>query len=116
MKKLFVNLSAWLAGSILLLPLPAMAQSSGDIGLGDALQSGGIDSLTGIIDNAIQIIAGIAGAIAVGYLVYGGITYITGGAKGAETAKQIIINAIIGMVVILLAYVIATSVVDLFRT
>lgn len=112
MKKLFINLSAWLAGTLALLPTPALAQRSPDltpIGGG-----GGITALTTMIETAVDIIAGIAGAIAVAYLVYGGITYITGGAGGAENAKKIIINAIIGMVIILLAYVIANAVVDLF--
>jgi hypothetical protein len=45
----------------------------------------------------------IAGAIAVVYLIYGGIMYITGGEKGAEKAKQMIINAIIGLVIIAIA-------------
>ena len=112
MKKLFVNLSALTAGSIALMPIPAFAQTQGIITDSD-LQTGGLSSLYGIIDNAISIAAGLAGAIAVGYLIYGGITYITGGAKGAEAAKGIIINAIIGIVVILLAFVIAQSVVDL---
>lgn len=55
----------------------------------------------------------LAGAVAVLFLIYGGITYIVGGAKAEETAKKLIMNAIIGLVVIALAYVIAQLAVDL---
>jgi len=50
----------------------------------------------------------LAGALAVVYLIYGGIMYITGGEKGAEKAKQMIINAITGLVIVALSYLIAT--------
>lgn len=49
----------------------------------------------------------VAGALAVLFLIYGGITYIVGGAKAEETAKKLIMNSIIGLVVIALAYVLA---------
>ena len=113
MKKLLVNLSAWLAGGLAMLPTPALAQV--DL---KPIAEGEVDAST-IADGILTVVdwlAVIAGAIAVAYLVYGGITYITGGAKGAENAKGIIINAIIGIVIILLAYVIAGSVVGLVRS
>jgi hypothetical protein len=45
----------------------------------------------------------IAGALAVVYLIYGGIMYIIGGEKGADKAKVVITNAIIGLVIIAIA-------------
>ena len=53
----------------------------------------------------------IAGALAVIYLIYGGIMYITGGEKGAEKARTVITNAIIGLVII----AIATTIVQLVK-
>lgn len=53
----------------------------------------------------------IAGALAVIYLIYGGIMYITGGEKGAEKARAVITNAIIGLVII----AIATTIVQLVK-
>lgn len=55
---------------------------------------------------------GIAGGIAVLFLIYGGIVYMTGGEKGAEGGKKIIVNAIIGIAVIALATVIARAVIN----
>ena len=111
MKKLFTVLSGILTAGLALMPQFALAAA-------DALTpiTGGGDAVTTInnlIDGAINVITGIAATIAVAYLVYGGFVYITGGAKGAESAKTIIINAIIGLVIIALAYVIINLVVSL---
>ena len=67
-------------------------------------------SLTNILIVVGNWMLTIAGALAVVYLIYGGIMYITGGEKGAEKAKQMIINAITGLVIIALASLIATLV------
>ena len=63
------------------------------------------------LESILTFLFAIAGALAVLYLIYGGILYITGGAKGGETAKNTIINAIIGVVVILLSDVILNTVI-----
>lgn len=63
------------------------------------------------LQNILDFLFALAGALAVLWLIYGGILYITGGAKGAEAAKGTIINAVIGVVVILLSYVILNTVV-----
>ncbi|OGB74284.1 hypothetical protein A2V68_00795 [candidate division Kazan bacterium RBG_13_50_9] len=76
---------------------PSVGQSSGNI--------------KDIIVDIGNWILGIAGAIAVLWLIYGGIMYITGGEKGAESGKKIIINAIIGLAIIGLASLIARAVV-----
>ena len=56
----------------------------------------------------------VAGILAVIYLVYAGIVYITAGgnADAAKKGQQGIINAIIGIVIIVLAYVIVVAVGD----
>lgn len=65
-----------------------------------------------IFKNIADFLLGLAGAIAVLYLIWAGIQYITGGAKGAGAAKDSIVNAIIGIVVIILAWVIVQTIVN----
>ncbi len=63
-------------------------------------------------DLIIRVIAyalGIAFLIAVAMVVYGGILYLTAGdSKRNEQAKKILLNAIIGIVIIVLAYTIVS--------
>jgi len=72
--------------------------------------SNGTD-INAVLQRVVNFILGIAGGIAVIYLIWAGIQYITGGAKGAQAAKDAIVNAIIGVVVILLSYVIVNAVI-----
>lgn len=86
-----------------------------------ALAQGGIDiptikpsdfTLIELMEEIGGWMLGIAGGIAVLYLIYGGIIYITGGEKGAEKGKAVIVNAIIGIAVIALATVITRAVIN----
>ena len=54
----------------------------------------------------LKLAIGILGLVAVIFLIYGGIMYITAGGnpESATKARTIIINAIIGIVIILLAF------------
>lgn len=65
-------------------------------------------SPTVFIMKIINIALGLAGLVAVLFLLIGGFRYITsaGNEEVAEQAKKIIINAIIGIVVIILSFVI----------
>ncbi|OGE74005.1 MAG: hypothetical protein A3I07_03765 [Candidatus Doudnabacteria bacterium RIFCSPLOWO2_02_FULL_42_9] len=65
-------------------------------------------SITDFIMNIINIALTVAGLIAVLFLIIGGFRYITsaGNEETAENAKKIIINAIIGIVIIILSFVI----------
>src|SRR5690606_20766095 len=65
-------------------------------------------SLSGFIMKIINIALTVAGLIAVLFLIIGGFRYITsaGNEETAEQAKKIITNAIIGIVVIILSFVI----------
>jgi len=62
-------------------------------------------SLTALIVHAVNWIVIIAGMLAVIYLIYGGITYImaAGNEDKIKQGKTIIINAIIGIVIILVS-------------
>lgn len=59
----------------------------------------------GLILNLTQIVAYIAGAAAVILLIIGGIRYITSGGDAAniKSAKDTVIHAIVGLVIIVLA-------------
>jgi hypothetical protein len=65
-------------------------------------------SFTEFMLRIINIALAVAGLIAVLFLIIGGFRYITsaGNEETAENAKKIIINAIIGVVVIILSFVI----------
>lgn len=67
-----------------------------------------------LVNKVISILGYIAGALAVIYLIWSGIMYITanGNPEQAKKAQTGIINAIIGIVVILLAYTIFSAIVN----
>jgi hypothetical protein len=71
-----------------------------------------VTDVQGLVTLIITWIIYIAGVLAFIYLVVSGITYITAGgnAEQAKKGQQGLINAIIGIVVIVLAYVILQSV------
>ena len=68
----------------------------------------GDTTITQLLMRIIQILLAIAGLIAVVFLIVGGFRYITAGGneESAESGKKTIINAIIGVVVIILSFVI----------
>lgn len=114
MKKALIHISAMTGGFLAALPLPALAQADSS-GLPKITPDtgGNQQSIIDAIGSVVDWMLILAGALAVAYLIYGGIVYITGGAAGAENAKKIIINAIIGVVVILLAYILVNAVIGL---
>ena len=69
-----------------------------------------------ILQNVINWILGIAGLLAVLMLVIGGVRYVisAGNPTQTEGAKKTIIYALVGIVVIILAYVLVNTVIGLF--
>lgn len=67
-----------------------------------------VNNATNAIVRIIEILLAIAGLVAVIFLIVGGFKYITAGGneESAEGAKKTITNAIIGIVVIILAFII----------
>lgn len=92
-----------------LVAAPAFA-AEGDIPSGLAPVTASESSLTigDILSNVIMWILGFSAAVAVLFLIIGGLQYITasGNEKRAEAAKSTILYAVIGLVVILLSFVI----------
>ncbi|MEK9155843.1 MAG: hypothetical protein AAB360_00880 [Patescibacteria group bacterium] len=74
---------------------------------------GGEEGVVPLISGAItSVVLPIAGAIAVIYLIYSGILYLTaaGNPDAAKKGQQGVVNAIIGIIIIVLAYVIVNAV------
>jgi len=69
-------------------------------------------SLSSLVSNIINLILVIAGVLAVIYLIWGGITYITAGGEAEKAGKgrTAITNAIIGIIIIAASLVIYNSV------
>ncbi len=68
-----------------------------------------------ILSRGVNIITLIAGALAIIYMIYSGILYITaaGNPDSAKKGQQGVINAIIGVVIIVFAYFILHIVVNI---
>ncbi|MFA6082435.1 MAG: hypothetical protein WC773_03420 [Patescibacteria group bacterium] len=73
-------------------------------------------TFSALVDIIIGDILFIAGALAVIYLLIAGIQYITAGGDEAKAgkARQGIVNAVIGIIVIVLAFVIEKTVARMF--
>lgn len=67
---------------------------------------------TELIRSVTLWVLGITGAVAVLFIIYGGFRYITasGNQTNMQAAKDILIKAIIGLVIVLVAYVIIQAV------
>ncbi len=77
----------------------------------DKVCNGGIckeDTVSGLILNVIKILLTLAGVIAVLFIILGGFWYLTsaGNTERAEKGKVALVNALIGLVLILMSYVI----------
>ena len=125
-KQKILFLVKYLSGlAVLTIPLFASGYNEVQNGLQvSALQTmfgfggGGIsssNSLSELIFNVIRIALGFAGAVAVVFVIIGGFQYITasGNEEQAEKGKKTLINAIIGVVVIIMSYVIINVITNL---
>lgn len=70
------------------------------------------NTVFGFITTIVQWILGITLGVAVLYLIYGGFRYVTSGGNetSAEVGRKTVMNAIIGIVIIILSYVIVNVV------
>jgi amino acid transporter len=66
------------------------------------------DRVSTILLRIVEIALSLAGLIAILFLIIGGFRYVTaaGNEEAAESAKKTILNAIIGIIVIILSFVI----------
>jgi len=65
-------------------------------------------TIRSVILNVGTFVIWIAGALALGYLIFGGILYITAGgdAEKATKGRTAVVNAIIGIIIVFMALVI----------
>jgi len=99
-------------------PLFAGAQlktSNNDLCVGTGLNCNAGNDVNSLIKTVINWLLGIAFGVAVLFLIIGGFWYITsaGNEETAEKGKNTAINAIIGIVMIILSYVIVNVVANL---
>jgi len=76
------------------------------------------DIITSLTTNIINLLTFIAGGIAVLFIVFGGYKYITanGEESKAKEARGMVINACIGLIIILASYTIVTAVASFIGT
>ncbi len=74
------------------------------------LSETGYSGIGALADVVVRIVLEVAAVLAVIYLIYSGILYLTaaGNPDAAKKGQQGLVNAIIGIVIIILAYVIVT--------
>ncbi len=122
-QKILVKIKYFFPLAFLVMPFLAYAQTT----VGNGLSNSGMMSLFGstglnssqslsdLIVNVIRIMLLFAGAIAVFFVIVGGYQYIASGGneETAEKGRKTLINAIIGIIVIVLAYAIINVIVNL---
>ena len=127
MKNIYHKITAGASVLPLLLPFAASAQGTGTTGLSGAQgQLGGIGSQLGgvnaqgaaalpvLIGKLINAFLGVLGIILVVYLVWAGFLWMTasGEEEKVKRAKAMIQQAVIGMVIVIAAYAIASFVIN----
>lgn len=106
---------------VLAIPAIALAQNplqGGMTGLQSYFGTGGLSgqtSLSNLIVEVVRLLLLFAGGVAIVFVIIGGYYYITSGGneETAEKGKKTLINAIIGIVVIVLAYAIINVIANL---
>jgi len=75
---------------------------------GFLINLGDDNTFRGLILKFITLALSIAGILAIAFIIYGGLQYITsaGNEEQAESGKKTLLNAIIGVVIIVLSYAI----------
>ena len=109
LKNLIRNVYLWAVLGFLLLPSRAHAWEVETV-FGIKVSGGaGGTPLNDLIGQVLNLLYGIAGSLAVLMLIFGGFRYITSGgnSKLAQEAKETIQSAFMGLVLVLLAFMIA---------
>jgi hypothetical protein len=121
MKKLkFGIITAFLAlGAVVLTPVVTLAAPAEDIqaGVNAAGGDNGGGDLGTNLQNIVNILLYVLGAIAVIMIVIGGIRYATsnGDAGSVKSAKDTILYSVIGLIVAIMAYAIVNFVLTAFK-
>lgn len=94
------------------------AQAAFDLGflatIAGRQKEGSADSINKIFGHAIDVVLWVAGALAIIYIIYSGILYITsaGNPDSAKKGQQGLVNGVIGLIVVVLSYYMATAIAE----
>ncbi|HBB03043.1 MAG: hypothetical protein US89_C0001G0008 [Candidatus Peregrinibacteria bacterium GW2011_GWF2_38_29] len=107
---IFMVLGLALAGNVSV-TLAQFGVEQAHIGAVDA-STGGSGDLRSLAITIINYVLGFLGLIAVAMVIYGGITYVTAaGEQGkVDSAKKIIMYAVVGLIIVILSYAIVSTV------
>lgn len=97
---------------------PMISMAAADLGLDDANPGLGDADVKDIVNNIIGVILGFLGLIAVVLILIGGFMWMTAGGNEdrVATGRKYIINGVIGLIIILAAYAIASFVITNLQT
>lgn len=112
----FVGLAIVMAAYIIVGSIRiALVGGSGNIG--NCFSESGCVDANQMVTNLIQWVIGIAGVIAAIFLIYGGILFMTssGDVAKAKQAKNAILYAVIGLIIVALAEIITAFVSNIIR-
>lgn len=116
MKKVVLSLSILV---LLILPIVAFAQVENwmnNMGLGNILVTNA--NLVQLIFSTLRYIMGFLGVVAVVVIILGGFMWMTaaGNEEKVAKAKKVLVQGIIGLAIVMLAFAIATFVMQMIRT
>lgn len=109
---------------LILLGPPSLvkALSPEDTGLADTAGTAGYGStapsLAEVVAGIINVLLGVVGLVFVVLFIYGGITWMTamGNTETVKKAKSTLVNSLIGLIIVVAAYAIASYVVPALVT
>lgn len=116
LKSKLIGISQKVGGALVLAATYGVsARAAGTIDTKNDIESVPImngSSFTDILDNLVNILLWAAGLLAVIYLIWGGLTYVTAGGDSEKAGKGrvAITNAIIGIIIIVASLVIYNTV------
>ncbi|MFA5061839.1 MAG: Ig-like domain-containing protein [Patescibacteria group bacterium] len=117
-KKIFIILSAVavIAGGLFWFAQISNAQQGPDLGLAQVSSTIGLPTtdIRVIVANIIRTALGLLGIVALVLVLYGGYTWMTAGGNEEKIAqaKKILVNAVIGLAIILSAYAITSFIIS----
>ena len=108
-----IKISAWFLGFLVIF-VPSVAMAAGSVVAPNPLGGvDGVDSLfgeNGLIFRLLEWAIIIAGVVAVIYIIVGGYQYMTGGEDGVKTGRGTVTAAIVGLVIVLIAYILVNTI------
>ncbi|MFH0873733.1 MAG: IPT/TIG domain-containing protein, partial [Candidatus Komeilibacteria bacterium] len=110
-KSLFIFGLILIGGAVL---LPVLAQAQASLDIPSSFGNLGSQDLKVTIGNIVQIAIGFLGILLILYLLYGGFIWMTSGGNEdkIDQAKRIIVSAVVGLVLVLASFAIATFIIS----